>query len=89
MTSLGDSDSLYEVLTASEAAKLWGLHRNAVRDAIRRGALRGRQSGNVWLVTVGDMLTYQRGRYFTDIPPELRPAFDRALAAFRAGDEAT
>ncbi len=76
-----DSDCLMAVMTAQEAAQIWGLSRNAVSDACRRGALRGRKSGKTWLVTVGDMLVYQRGRYWPDmIPVELKPAFDQAIA---------
>jgi hypothetical protein len=75
-----DSDCLTAVITAQEAAQLWGLSRNAVSDACRRGALRSRKSGRTWLVTVADMLAYQRGRYWPDaIPEDLQPAFDRAI----------
>ena len=75
-----DIDCLYTIITAQEAAKLWGLSRNAVSQACRSGALRARQSGRTWLVTIGDMLTYQRGRYYPDnIPTELQAAFDRAI----------
>lgn len=77
----GDFDCLTAVMTAQEAAQIWGLSRNAVSDACRRGALRGRKSGKTWLVTVVDMLVYQRGRYWPDmIPTELKPAFDQAIA---------
>ena len=69
------------VITAQEAARLWGLSRNAVSDACRRGAVRARRSGNTWLLTIADMLHYQRGRYWPDgIPPELQKAFDVAVA---------
>ena len=75
-----DFDCLTAVMTAQEAAQIWGLSRNAVSDACRRGALRGRKSGKTWLVTVVDMLVYQRGRYWPDmIPAELKPAFDQAI----------
>jgi len=75
-----DFDCLTAIITAQEAAQIWGLSRNAVSDACRRGALRGRKSGKTWLVTVGDMLVYQRGRYWPDmIPAELKPAFDQAI----------
>lgn len=77
----GDFDCLTAVLTAQEAAQIWGLSRNAISDACRRGALRGRKSGQTWLVTVEDMLVYQRGRYWPDaIPVALKPAFNQALA---------
>jgi hypothetical protein len=36
-----EHDCLTAVLTAQEAATLWGLSRNAISDACRRGALRG------------------------------------------------
>ena len=79
-----DLDALMTVMTAQEAAKLWLLSRNAVSDACRRGALRGRRSGQTWLVTVADMLAYQRGRYWPAmIPPELKPALDQARAQMR------
>jgi len=75
-----DFDCLTAVMTAQEAAQIWGLSRNAVSDACRRGALRGRKSGKTWLVTVADMLVYQRGRYWPDmIPAELKLAFDQAI----------
>jgi hypothetical protein len=76
-----DSDPLFSVITAQEAAQLWGLSRNAVSDACRRGALRSRRSGKTWLVTIEDMLRYQRGRYWPDaIPSEFVPALERAIA---------
>ena len=75
-------DCLTAVLTAQEAAALWGLSRNAISDACRRGALRGRRSGKTWLVTVRDMLVYQKGRYWPDlIPAEVKPALKEALAS--------
>lgn len=76
-----DFDCLITVITAQEAAEIWGLSRNAVSDACRRGALRARKSGQTWLVTIDDMLHYQRGRYWPDaIPTALKPTFDRAIA---------
>ena len=79
-----DFDYLTAVMTAQEAAQLWRLSRNAVSDACRRGALRGRQSGQTWLVTVADMLRYQRGRYWpAQVPPELKSAYERALAEMK------
>lgn len=77
-------DCLTAVVTAQEAATLWGLSRNAVSDACRRGALRGRKSGKTWLVTVLDMLVYQKGRYWPDnVPAELKPALDQAVASMK------
>ena len=74
-------DPLFAVMTAQEAASLWGLSRNAVSDACRRGALRSRRSGNTWLVTLEDMLRYQRGRYWPDnFPTDFQPALQHALA---------
>lgn len=79
-----EHDCLTAVITAQEAATLWGLSRNAVSDACRRGALRGRKSGKTWLVTVEDMLLYQKGRYWPEtIPVELGPALDRAVASMK------
>lgn len=79
------ADCLFCVLTTQEAAALWGLSRNAVSDACRRGALPARRSGQTWLVTVEGMLRYQRGRYWPDnIPPELQAAFKQAVAQFNA-----
>jgi hypothetical protein len=84
---IGDLDPLLTVITAQEAARLWRLSRNAVSDACRRGALRGRRSGQTWLVTMADMLAYQRGRYWPSmIPPELKPALDQARALMRNDD---
>lgn len=60
---------------------LWGLSRNAISEACRRGALPARRSGQTWLVTVADMLAYQDGRYWPHKwPAELRPALAAALA---------
>lgn len=82
-----DLDALMMVMTAQEAAKLWRLSRNAVTDACRRGALRGRRSGQTWLVTVADMLFYQRGRYWPDLTPsELKPALNQARACMSTGE---
>lgn len=82
-----DFDCLLTVITAQEAATLWGLTRNAVSDACRRGALRARKSGQTWLVTVADMLLYQRGRYWPHaVPEELKPAFDRAIAQMKTNE---
>ena len=79
-----EHDCLTAVLTAQEAATLWGLSRNAVSDACRRGALRGRKSGKTWLVTVSDMLDYQNGRYWPDlIPEEIKPAVEQAVASMK------
>ena len=76
-----DNDCLKSVISAGEASQIWGLSRNAVSDAIRRGALPARKSGRVWLVTIADMLTYQHGRYFPDlVPDDLRDAFEAALS---------
>jgi hypothetical protein len=84
---IDDLDPLLTVITAQEAARLWRLSRNAVSDACRRGALRGRRSGQTWLVTMADMLAYQRGRYWPSmIPPELKPALDQARALMRTDD---
>ncbi len=77
-------DCLTAVLTAQEAATLWGLSRNAVSDACRRGALRGRKSGKTWLVTVADMLEYQNGRYWPSlIPEEIKPALEQAVVSMK------
>jgi len=77
-------DCLTAVITVQEAATIWGLSRNAVSDACRRGALRGRKSGKTWLVTVEDMLVYQKGRYWPDwIPVEIKPALDRAVVSMK------
>lgn len=80
-------DCLTAVLTAQEAATLWGLSRNAVSDACRRGALRARKSGQTWLLTVADMVVYQKGRYWPDlIPDDLQPALERAIAEMDQDD---
>ena len=82
-----EGDNLFTVITAPEAAQLWGLSRNAVSDACRRGALRSRRSGKTWIVTIEDMLRYQRGRYWPDnIPEELIPALERAIAHMNADE---
>jgi hypothetical protein len=78
-------DCLTAVITAQEAAFIWRLSRNAVSDACRRGTLRGRKSGQTWLITIFDMLAYQNGRYWPEcIPDDLWPAFESAIVKFRA-----
>ena len=80
-------DCLFSVVTAQEAARLWGLSGNAVSDACPRGALRSRRPGKTWLVTIEDMLRYQRGPYWPDnIPAELLPALEQALARMNASN---
>lgn len=80
------NDCLTAVMTAAEAAQLCELTRNAVSDACRLGALRGRKSGGTWLVTVADMLAYQHGHYSPDrVPGELQAAFDEAIAQMHDG----
>jgi hypothetical protein len=77
------TDYLTTVITSQEAAQLWGLTRNAVLDAIKRGALRARQSSSVWLVTVEDMVRYKRGAYWPDnLPPELLPVVKEAAQKY-------
>jgi hypothetical protein len=77
-------DCLTAVITAQEAATLWGLSRNTVSDACRRGALRGRKSGRIWLVTIIDMLVYQNGRYRPEmIPAEMKPALEQAVTSLK------
>jgi hypothetical protein len=73
-------DPLNQVVTAGEAGRLYGLTKNAISQAIKRGALRGRFSGDRWLVTIADLVAYQRGRLpFDDkIPDDLRPSFEQA-----------
>jgi hypothetical protein len=39
------------------------------------------------LVTVEDMLVYQKGRYWPDwIPVEIKPALDRAVASMKEAE---
>jgi len=45
------SNSLDEVLTATEAEQLWGLSVGTVRAACGRGVIVCRKSGGTWLVT--------------------------------------
>lgn len=66
---------------------MWRLSRNTVSDACRRGTLRARKSGQTWLVTIEDMLRYQRGRYWPDaIPEQQKAAFENALKRFHQDD---
>lgn len=77
-------DCLTAVITAQEATFIWRLSRNAVSDACRRGSLRGRKSGQTWLITIFDMLSYQNSRYWPErIPDDLRPAFEAAIVKLR------
>lgn len=84
MTRQSDSDPLYDVMTAMEAAELWGLSRNAIPDAIKRGSLRARKSGHIWIITVADFVAYQRGRYWPEkIPTDLLPVVKAAAERYR------
>ena len=49
------SEALNEVLTASEAATLWGLDASTVKRACQQGRIEARKSGKVWLVTFVEM----------------------------------
>jgi len=54
---------------------------------LRRVAFLSRKSGQTWLVTVEDMLHYQKGCYWPDATPnELKPSFNRALAQMKGDD---
>ena len=49
------SEVLYNVMTASQAAKEFGLSESTVRQAINRGQIHARKSGDVWLVARSTM----------------------------------
>ncbi len=71
---------LSQVIATTEASRLYGLSSNALGEAIRRGALPARKSGDRYLICIHDLVVYQRGRipYLEWIPPELLPAFQQA-----------
>ena len=48
-------NALNEVLTAAEAAELWGLHESTVRRAIHEDRIRHRKSGGTQLVPLTEM----------------------------------
>jgi hypothetical protein len=74
-------DPLSEVLTTAEAARFWHLTRNAITMAARNGRLPARPAGGkAWLVTVGGMVEYQRGRWYPDLLPERFHEAARAAA---------
>jgi excisionase family DNA binding protein len=49
------TEQLNEVLTAAEAAALWGLDDSTVKKACQKGRIEARKSGRVWLITRTDM----------------------------------
>ncbi len=48
--SMGGLSELLGVVTLSEAARRWRLHRTTLMNAIDRGRLSARRSGRVWLL---------------------------------------
>lgn len=78
--------NLHSVVTAQEARQLYGLSRNAVAVAVRRGSLRARKSSDVWLISINDLVNY-RGYIpeHRNIPDELKPAFNQALIRYQKG----
>ncbi len=71
---------LFQVITSTEATRLYALSSNALGEAIRRGALPARKSGDRYLIRIHDLVVYQRGRipYLEWIPIDLLPAFQQA-----------
>lgn len=58
---------IYQVGTTTEVASMWGVTRKAIIDAIRRGRLEARKSGNQFLVAFSDAETYFKR------PPDFYP----------------
>ena len=78
------TDKLNFVLTAQEAAAMWQLAPATVSAACRRGAIPGRKSGRVWLLTLDDMIRYRKGRTPEFVPPVLDGAYRDAKARYEA-----
>ncbi len=49
------NEVLSEVITASEAAKMWGLDVSTVKKACQQGRIECRKSSGTWLVTCSGM----------------------------------
>lgn len=59
-------------ITLAEAAELYGFSRNYLGNLVRKGRLKARKSGGVWLTTPLEVETFiagrqQRGKYRDDI----------------------
>ncbi len=59
-------------ITLAEAAEMYGFSRNYLGNLVRRGRLKARKSGRVWLTTPADVEKFvasreRRGKYRNDI----------------------
>ena len=59
-------------ITLAEAAEMYGFSRNYLGNLVRKGRLKARKSGGVWLTTPADIETFiasrqRRGKYRDDI----------------------
>jgi len=62
-----------DLLTAAQAAAELGIHRNNVLKAMRKGTLKAKQYGKVWLATRAAVAEYGKKR-----APEERTGVDNA-----------
>lgn len=59
-------------ITLAEAAEIYGFHPNYLAELARKGRLKARKSGGVWLTTLADVEDFiasrqKRGAYRNDI----------------------
>jgi len=59
-------------ITLAEAAEIYGFHPNYLAELARKGRLKARKSGGVWLTTPADLEDFiasrqKRGAYRNDI----------------------
>src|SRR5213596_2365498 len=73
--------STYDVLTAPEAAVEKGVHRNSVLKAIRKGHLKARKSGKLWIISRQSLDRWEtKGQ---SDQPRSNPKIDQPPAALR------
>lgn len=49
-------DVLHQVVTISEAARLWGYHPDTLRNAIDTGRVNARKSAGTWLISTASLM---------------------------------
>ena len=63
-------NQLSEMLTLTQAAKLLGLARQTIWDAVKRGRIKARKIGHVSLVSRSSVERYRTTRKRTGRPPK-------------------
>ncbi len=61
-----------ELITLAEAAEYAGLNRGSLKDYIKRGRLKARKMGNLWVTTRAAVDEYLASRSLDNIPKKYR-----------------